>query len=157
MSRVVICDVDGPLLPSGMLLVDPDAKENCVLSPVCVAVLLDLLAAAGAELVMNTTRNVEPVALRAALRRAGVPDGVFHRDWRTEYPSYPRDEAVRRWLAGNRVTEWVALDDDPFTSDRRLVGVDYDTGLTPAHRDAALRAFGISPGLILPRIAVLSP
>lgn len=149
--RVVICDVDGPLLPSGMLLVDPDAKEKCLLSPICVAVLLDLLAEADALLVMNTTRNVEPAELRAALRRAGIPDGAFHPDWMTEYPRFPREEAVRRWLTGNGLPRWVALDDEAFTVDGGLVQVDYDSGLTPAHRDAALKALGLRPGLFVPK------
>lgn len=153
--RVVFCDVDGPLLPSGMLLVDADAKEKCLLSPICVAVLLDLLAEADALLVMNTTRNVEPADLRAALRRAGIPDDVFHPDWMTEYPRFPREEAVRRWLSGNRVAAWVALDDEVFTVDGRLIPVDYDGGLTPAHRDAALKSFGLKPSLILPKARAL--
>lgn len=119
-------------------------------SPVCVAVLLDLLDESGALLVMNTTRNVDPEELRAALVAQGIPEDAFHSDWMTEYPRFDRRESVRRWLAGNRNPEWVALDDEAFTLDGRLVQVDYDTGLTPAHRDMALKAFGIAPGLLLP-------
>jgi hypothetical protein len=152
MQKLIFLDIDGPMIPSGMSLIHPHASWKRMLSPICVAVLKEMLKKSDAYLVTNSTHNVdlngEP-SIRDVLISYGIPDEAFHRNWKTDYPDVSRDVAVKKWLAENGEYDWIALDDARFMEDTRVVYVDFDTGLTPAHYNEVAEMWGLPEIIIL--------
>lgn len=93
---------------------------------------------AKAKIVTNSAHNWEETEtgdLKADLISWGMPEELFHDKWRTMYPwpdrrplinavdipPHPRLEAINAWQKENGEADWVCFDDDPFTSDGRLI------------------------------------
>lgn len=152
--KIIFLDIDGPMIPSSMLLHDRMASFNRKFPVTTIAVLNKLCEVSGAKVVFNTTHNIpmDGVAdIEYALMEHGVKsEYLFWNDLKTEYPSLPRDEAVKSWLRRHQeVEEWVALDDARFTEDERLIWVDPDTGITLQHLFDATKILGGTPPVIL--------
>jgi len=153
-SKVVFVDIDGPMNPATMYLVNPHCSLDRKFPPTTIAVLNRLCEATGAKVVFNTTHNVDNPAVAnidEAIVAAGLhPRHINYGDHKTDYPDVDRDQAVSRWLARNpHVTEWVAIDDHKFTDDPRLVLVDPDAGVHVGHLNDAIKILGGKPFLVL--------
>lgn len=147
-KRIIFLDIDGPVIPSGMFLVDKDASANRTFSLSAIAVLRHILKVTGAKLVTNSSHNTygrKGFSLQDDLLSAGIPHDVFHDTWRTEYPNdhenggiRDRMEAIDHWINQNddgHGVDWLAFDDYRFTMDPRLILIDFDVGLTPKDLD----------------------
>lgn len=154
MSKVVFLDIDGPMIPSTMFLVDRMCSFHRVFPPTTVAVVNELCARTGAKIVFNTTHNLpldDIPDIEVALCNQGLLSEHLHpTDCHTKYPDIQRADAVKEWLARHpEVSEWVALDDVKFTTDERLIFVNSDAGLHVGHLNAAIQRLGGKPYLVL--------
>lgn len=153
-DRVVFLDIDGPMIPATMVLIDPGASWKRLFPATTVAVVNALCARTGAKIVFNTTHNIpidQAPDIEVALVNQGLDAEHLHpSDLKTSYPSLPRDIAVREWLARHaEVERWVALDDVRFTEEPNLIWVDPDAGLHVGHLNAAIEMLGGKPFLFL--------
>lgn len=153
-AKVVFLDIDGPMIPATMYLVDKMASFNRVFPSTTVAVVNELCERTGAKVVFNTTHNrpFEHVPnIDVALINHGLAEGHLHpSDRHTAYPDLPRDVAVKEWLTRHpEVTAWVALDDVRCADDEHMVLVDPDAGLHLGHLNDAIGRLGGKPVLVL--------
>lgn len=162
MNRIIFLDIDGPMIPSSMYFIDRNASWNRTISPVGVAIVNRLVEESGAKIVTNSSHNnlvIESTGadLRADLIRAGIPEASFHEDWRTKYPFVGRlteDDsnrmvAIREWMQRNGEADWIAFDDVKFTTDNRLILVDFDSGITTREFNKAADLWKLGGVLIL--------
>jgi len=153
MNRVIFLDIDGPIIPYSMFLVDRMASFNRIIPPITVAVVREICKRADAKVVFNTTHNtpfdgVDDIEI--ALVKAGLPEDYIHPDMKTRYPQIPRDQAVLEWLSRHPETEdWIAFDDVKFTEKDNLIWIDPDAGLHLTHLNKALDRWQCSQFLVL--------
>jgi hypothetical protein len=153
-DKVIFLDIDGPMIPSSMFLIDRMCSLHRRFPETTVAVLNELCKRTGAKIVFNSTHNrswESAPDIQVALVDQGLDaDHVRSSDWNTAYPDLPRDVAVKAWLhAHPEVTDWVALDDCKFTEDERLIWIDPDAGLHVGHLNNAIKLLGGKPVLVL--------
>ena len=152
-ERVIFLDIDGPMIPCAMYLIDHLCSIKRMMSPPAVAVLKELCKRTGAKVVFNTTHNSptgEAPDIEVALQMAGLPAECIHPTApKTRYPSLPRDLAVKEWLAAHPGADWIALDDVKFTDDPRLILIHPDEGLHTGHLNDALEHYGERPCVFL--------
>lgn len=153
-EKVIFLDIDGPMIPATMFLVDRMASFNRVFPVTTVAVVNELCERTGAKIVFNTTHNrpfPDVPNIDAALVRHGLCESHLHpTDRHTNYPDIARDLAVKEWLARHpEVREWVALDDVRCADDDHMILVDGDAGLHVGHLNDAIHRLGGKPVLIL--------
>lgn len=155
MYRFVFLDIDGPMIPTGMFLLERDASIKRKFSPIAVACLNHLCHEAKAKIVFNSTHNRDRLDLANDAIREGVKKGHLYNEGSfTEYPQlHNRLDAIQLWLKEHGMNEdnskWVAFDDADFKHPN-LVLIDYDEGLHPGHTDKAMRILGKgTPILIL--------
>lgn len=146
-DKVIFLDIDGPMIPATMFLINRMASWEREFPATTIAVINRLCENTGAKVVFNTTHNTSIVGVKdieEAMVDAGFKREHLHpSDLKTEYPVVPRDQAVIRWLADHpEVTHWVALDDAKFTADERLILVDPDAGLHVGHLNLAIDQLG---------------
>lgn len=153
-TKVVFLDIDGPMIPSTMFLIDRMCSFDRKFPATTIAALNELCARTGVKIVFNTTHN-NPSSGVLDIDKAIVAHGLgechLHpSDRHTLYPRLARDVAVKEWLARHpEVTDWIALDDARFTDDERLIWVDPDAGLHVGHINHAIQMMGGKPCLIL--------
>lgn len=153
MNRVVFLDIDGPIIPFSMLLVNRMASHQRIIPEITVAVIREICDRSGAKVVFNTTHNT-PISgvpdIDDAMVTAGLPRDAIHKDKMTSYPMISRGLAVKDWLHRHpEVDEWIAFDDARFTDDENLIWVDPDAGLHLGHLNLALDRWGCSQFLVL--------
>lgn len=152
-KRVVFLDIDGPMIPYSMFLVDRMASYNRVFPAITVAVVREVCKRGEALVVFNTTHNTpfDGVAdIEEAMISAGFPREMVHPDMKTKYPQLPRDQAVVEWLHRHPETDdWIAFDDVKFTQANNLIWVNPDAGLHLEHLNVALNRWGCSQFLVL--------
>jgi len=152
-NRVLFLDIDGPIIPFGMFLVDRMASANRIIPQIPVAVVREVCVRAKMKVVFNSTHNTPFVGvpnIDDAMVAAGLPRDAIHPDKMTRYPSLSRADAVRDWLHRHpEVNEWVAFDDARFTDDDNLIWVDPDAGLHLAHLNIVLERFNSPQFLVL--------
>lgn len=152
-ERILFVDVDGPLINTPCYYINHLASiEREVFNTQALGYLIELSKKADAKIVMNSTHNTFAVPretadqkpydsdLRTDMVKWGVPEELFHKDWRTTYPWPPeskfseasesrRQRAINLWIEKNGIVDWIALDDEYFTEDPRLILVDFDRGI----------------------------
>jgi hypothetical protein len=153
-TRVVILDIDGPMIPTTHVLVEDMAFWDRRFPAGTIAVMNTLCAESGARIVLNTTHNTprsDAPDIEKALVAQGLDPAHLHpSDPKTRYPDLRRAEAATDWLARHpEVTEWVAFDDAAFTQEPNLIWVDPDSGITLNHLNQALDRFGCKPIIVL--------
>ena len=152
-KRVVFLDIDGPIIPFSMFLVDRNASYGHAIPPVTVAVVRELCKRAEALVVFNTTHNITlpgDKAIEVSMVTAGLPEEMIHADMKTKYPQIARETAVREWLARHpEIEDWIAFDDERFTTRENLIWVDPDAGLHLGHLNAALKRWKCEQFLVL--------
>jgi hypothetical protein len=153
MSRIVFLDIDGPIIPYSMFLIERMCSWHRVIPAIPVAVVREICKRGDAKVVFNTTHNnaIDGVDdIEVAIVKAGLPEDMIHADMKTKYPSIPRDLAVLEWLSRHsEVTDWIALDDAKFTDKDNLIWVDPDAGLHLGHLNTALGRWGCPQFLVL--------
>lgn len=147
-------DIDGPMIPYSMFLIDLHASFKRVLSPIAVAVIHDVCVRGNALVVFNTTHNtpIDGVPdIEEVMIAAGFPREMIHPDMKTKYPSLPRGTAVLEWLSrhAGEVEDWIAFDDVRFTDADNLIWVEPDAGLHVGHLNAALNRWNCPQFLVL--------
>lgn len=152
-KRVIFLDIDGPVIPFSMFLINRMASHDRVLAPIPVAVVREICKRADAKVVFNTTHN-SPAAgvddIEVAIVKAGLPASALHSDVKTIYPQIDRDLAVGEWLNRHpEVEDWIAFDDVRFTDKDNLIWVDPDAGLHLGHMNAALDRWNCTQFLVL--------
>lgn len=153
-ERIIFLDIDGPMIPASYYLVHRDCSHKRKFPETQIALLNELCERAGAKIVFNSTHNqswdwVEDIDV--AIVRAGfMPYHIRKTDFKTRYPSLPRDLAVTEWLANhNPNADWIAIDDVRFTDDERLFWVDADTGVTLRHLNDIADHWRLKPWIVL--------
>lgn len=148
-GTVVFLDIDGPMIPGTMYLLDLSCSMRRLVPATTVAVINTVCERSGARIVLNTTHNMHRAGvweMREALIAQGVKADWFHpTDSKTNYPAkgLGRLAAVNEWLGRHpEVHDWVAFDDSKFTDDERLILVDPEAGLHLGHCNAALERLG---------------
>jgi hypothetical protein len=152
-ERVIFLDIDGPIIPYTMFLIDAMASHNRVIPPLTVSVVRELCKRSGAKVVFNSTHNRRWKGVHdidVAVAKAGLPESDLHPDMRTKYPDLDRDVAVVEWLSRHpEVRDWVAFDDCEFTEADNLIWVDPNAGLNLSHLNSALSRWGCAQFLVL--------
>lgn len=152
MNRILFVDVDGPLIPADMFVIEPNASFARSFSPVCLKILEKMCEHAGAKVVMNSTHNThlnfhnpEPTNLKQDMIDAGFPEEMFHPNWCTTFPRIAQRElAIHNWMhQQGQDFDWMAIDDENFTTDPRLVLVRYDTGIGVVEYNKVMKHFGV--------------
>jgi proteasome lid subunit RPN8/RPN11 len=151
--KIIFLDIDGPIIPNGMFLLDRNCSFGRNIPPIPVAVVAEVCRRADAKVVFNTTHNISidnVLDIEFAMIRAGLPEAMIHPDMKTKYPQLNRANAVVEWLHRHpETTDWIAFDDVKFTEKPNLIWVDPDAGLHVGHLNEALSWWGISQFLIL--------
>lgn len=149
MTRIIFLDIDGVMINTGQMLVNPDASWERKFDPIPIAIINLLCDRSGAFIVFNTTHNRpfdDVPNIDVALVQQGLKQHhIFDSDPHTLYPSIRRDDAVQEWLKRHEKEkiDWVAFDDVKFTQDERLILIDSRSGLTTQHMDEALIHWGL--------------
>ena len=152
--KIIFLDIDGPMIPATMFLIERDCSFERKFPPTTIAVLNEICKRTEAKIVFNTTHNTPfdgVPDIEVALVNQGLNKDYLHpTDLKTQYPQYPRDLAVKVWLRRHpEVTDWIALDDVRFTEEPNLIWVDPDAGLHTGHLQSAIEKLGGKPFLIL--------
>lgn len=153
MQRIIFLDIDGPMIPGSMFLKNPRCSFERDFSPVCMTVIDRLCAHTGAKIVFNTTHNTAADELVTAWAAQGDRT-LLHKRCHTAYPAQSRFHAIHGWLAVELANtgvrpQWVALDDEHIGKEKDgYILVDFDSGLTLAHYNKAMRHFGKKPLII---------
>lgn len=150
--RVIFLDIDGPMIPGTMFLIDRMCSFHRVFPATTISVINEVCKRTGAKVVLNTTHNrpfTDVPDITDAMVNHGFDRSHFHAFPKTSYPDIPRDLAVKEWLAKRGRFDWIAFDDVRFTDDERLIWIDPDCGLHLGHLNDALERFGEKPCLIL--------
>lgn len=153
-TKIIFLDIDGPMIPATMFLVDRMASYNRTFPCTTIAVMNRLCEDTGAKIVFNTTHNrpFDGVAdIEVAIVSAGLNAAHLHpSDLKTAYPDLRRASAVKAWLMRHpEVTDWIALDDANFTDEPNLIWIDPDAGLHTGHLNQALVKLGGKPCFFL--------
>lgn len=154
-NRVVFLDIDGPIIPYSMFLIDRNCSFGRNIPPIPVAVVNEVCRRAGAKVVFNTTHNTALDGvddIEVAMVKAGLLQEYIHPDMKTKYPSISRDMAVIEWLNRHPETsdkEWIAFDDVRFTKNPNLILVDPDGGLHLGHLNAACNRWNCPQFLVM--------
>jgi HAD domain in Swiss Army Knife RNA repair proteins len=107
-NRIIFLDIDGPIIPNSMFLIDRSCSFKRIIPPIPVAVVKEVCRRTEAKVVFNTTHNtpINNVAdIEVALIHAGLPAEYIHADMKTKYPTLRRDDAVNEWLHRHPETE----------------------------------------------------
>lgn len=164
-DRVIFLDIDGPMIPSHQVLAHPRASWSRIFPDTTVAVLKYLCNKSGAQVVFNTYHNLEnhPLlqknvpSVDVALADAGFGRDHYHEYFKTVFPqdngayfskAPSRMDAIQEWLNTHGPADWVCFDDECFTTDKRLILIDYDVGLTIPHARKALGLFGVESHVV---------
>jgi len=132
LDRIIFLDIDGPMVPAGMFLIDKKCSFDRMFSPISVAVVNHLCKTSGAKIVMNTTHNINGGTMLSDVVREGVKVEYLHETApMTQYPQCSRYRAIQMWQSDNEIVDWIAIDDAPFTEDDRLYLIDFDIGIHP--------------------------
>jgi hypothetical protein len=159
--KIIFLDIDGPMIPAGMYLLDENPSYKRVMSPIAVACINHLCAKAKAKVVVNSAHNYMNTIgtdenIKLALIRNGVKEEYFHDDWRTEMHreitgsgqyNCSRQYGPILWQAKNGDANWVGFDDFQYTTSSRLVFINFDEGIHPGHINKALEIWGIDTGI----------
>ena len=153
-EKVIFLDIDGPMIPATMFLIDRMCSFNRVFPATTIAVINRLCEQTGAKVVFNTTHNRPfpdvPDIAQAIVLHGLDQDHLHPTDMHTRYPDLPRDVAIKEWLARHDdVEDWCAIDDCLCADDEHMVLVDPDAGVHVGHLNAASRILGGKPVLIL--------
>jgi hypothetical protein len=154
MQRILFLDVDGPLIPSGMYAINLRASWERLCSPICIAIVNQICEDSGCKIVLNSTHSRDGAKAIEDLEREGLRH--FHDSVpTTRYPSKGHSSnarwyAVQKWIekSGEEIN-WIAIDDDPFTQNKRLIVVDFDIGITWKEYTKAAEIWGFKKKLIL--------
>jgi hypothetical protein len=153
MQRILFLDVDGPLIPSGMYVINRRASWERMCSPICVAIVNELCRKADAKIVFNSTHNRDGSRALADLAREGLDVDFFHEDAMTGYfqdlSVGTRMGAIEDWMEKNGEADWIAFDDSNFTDNERLILIPFEVGITPHHYHLASEIWKIEPIIVL--------
>lgn len=150
-KRIVFLDIDGPMIPSGMFLIEKQCSFDRMFSRIPVAVINHLCEESGAQIVMNTTHNLHGGTMLSDVVREGIKEKYLHPTApMTTYPQNNRWWAIQMWVQDNGpIDQWVAIDDAPFTKDERLILIDFNQGLHPGHYNVIADMWGLTKVFIL--------
>lgn len=152
-ERVIFLDIDGPVIPYTMFLLDKMCSWHRVIPTHTVAVVKEACERGNAKVVFNTTHNRSwegAPHIEEAVIAAGLPREMVHPDMKTKYPDIARGDAVLEWLHRHpEVTDWIAFDDVKFTEADNLIWIDPDAGLHLGHLNAALDRWKCASFLVL--------
>ena len=158
MQKIIFLDIDGPVIPTPMYFIDNMCSfDRSVVSTIAIGWLRHLVRLSDAKIVCNSAHNYISTGtsrsdtierdLKQDLIRHGIPRDSFHENWRTKFPNPTvikmsdhrsnRIIAIEEWIRENGETDWVGFDDEPYTTDSRLVHIDFDVGID---RDAFVKA-----------------
>ena len=154
MSKIIFLDIDGPMIPATMFLIDRMCSFKRLFPETTVAAINRLCSDSEAKIVFNTTHNrpfKDVPNIDDALVNHGLdPDHLHPTDRHTKYPDISRDLAVKEWLARHpEVEAWVAIDDVECAEKPNMILVDPDAGLHVGHLNQASMVLGGKPCLIL--------
>lgn len=162
MERVIILDVDGPMIPGRQYETKLGIKRRNKrgemigyrFDPFSVHLVTHLARTANAAIVWNTMHNQRGLsAITEDARASGLDETLFHETcpqtcypaplepWKMSQgiiPGMTRISAITTWLTMHpKVTHWVALDDE-LIKHKNAILVDFEGGLTSGHIDRAM-------------------
>lgn len=142
-------DIDGPVID---LMTFDSSPHVSYLRSGCntnaVRNIVELCQEFGLKIVTNSMHNYYDIgdsSLKEDLITWGIPENLFHDEWRTIFPvvDYTRVNspirgagrmyAIEQWLLANPGYEWICFDDRKFTDDPRLIHIDRDYGVDAGH------------------------
>jgi hypothetical protein len=148
--NIIFLDIDGPMIPSAMFLIDQNASYGRKFSPICIAVANEMCRVSNANIVFNTTHNRDADELREAIYTQGLNPGYVHSDSHTRYPNVGRGLAIKEWLANHpEVERWVAIDDVKCADGDNMILVDPDVGIHVGTLYQVCNVFGGTPPVYL--------
>ena len=115
-----------------------------------VVLLNEICIVSGAKVVFNTTHSIllkNVPNIEHAIVTSGLdPNHLHPTDPKTRYPEIiDRRAAVEEWLNRHPETSmWIALDDEPFTTEHNLVLINGRRGLQHKHFLPAIRLLGLT-------------
>lgn len=159
--KIVFLDMDGPVITTPHFMINSMCSmHRTVMSTNAIGWLNALCRDADAKLVTNSMHNFHDSPngdLRSDLIRHGLHAPFIHDVWRTSFPgtqklsgtTLSRMAAIEEWLETHGPADWVAFDDEFFTSDPRLVHIKNSDGILSEHYEKAMAILDVSkPGII---------
>lgn len=142
-QKIIFLDIDGPIIPQSLFFLDKDVSQlRSFMDTNALGYVVALAKGVDAKIVTNSQHNQHEVSgqdLKADLIDWGVPEKLFHEDWRTDFHHYPFQNRGRRtyleqWLTEHDYSidsdDWICFDDIDFTSRKNLILIDDRCGIT---------------------------
>ena len=158
MDKIVFLDIDGPVIPGRVHNTALCSELRSRFAKDSIEYLNILCEQTGAQIVTNSMQNyLSPQGrdLRTDLIKWGLNSIHFHTDWRTIFPrvNYLANPSPQRgwgrwlgildWMEHNGEVDWICFDDRNWTSDPRLILIDFETGITDFDLETALDHFSV--------------
>lgn len=120
MSKVLILDIDGPMIPVRAFFLPNQTRPASMFDPCATGMLLKLLQESGAKIVISSTwGRFGKARCEELLAKNGIDPAHLHEDWVTPRKmSSARYHEIQWWLdAHPEVTHYVAVDDEDLPVD----------------------------------------
>ncbi len=121
MSKIIMLDIDGPMIPIRAYWLPNQTKPLVTMfDPVAVSLLNKLIEESGAYIVISSTwRNQGYDEIVATLTKNGIDPLYLHEDWATPQKlTSRRIHEIKWWLEDHpEVTHYVAIDDESLNID----------------------------------------
>lgn len=162
MQKIIFLDIDGPIINTPCYYLDPMASmERSIMNTQALGYVARIARLADALIVTNSTHNTADCNgkdLKQDLVKWGIKEELFHMSWHTNYPfpdvsiydpnevvlQHRRLLAINQWMKTNGQVDWICFDDCDFTTDPRLILVDFETGVDYSAYKAALKFWNIN-------------
>lgn len=172
MQRIIFLDIDGPVIPAPIYYLDGNVLFNrSFMSTTALGYISRLATLGKALIVTNSAHNwfntgegspdYIPVRnLKQDLIRHGLKENQFHDIWRTEFPN-PRNRkfsesdpsgrmlAINNWIEDNGPADWIGFDDEKYTSNKRLIHIDFELGIDYKAFVKACKVWDIDPNSLI--------
>lgn len=151
-SKVIILDIDGPMIPTRAHSLPTQTKLFSVFDPCAVSLLNNLIIATGAQIVISSTWASQGLhnCIDLLHKNNVIPQSI-HNDWRTPRKlSSTRTQEIGWWLQEHHeVTHYVAFDDEQLDAKALpgFVQCDMDEGLSYKNYIEAKILLGIATDL----------
>lgn len=157
MQKIIFLDIDGPVIPGRLCTHNSMPELRLIFAKDSIQLLNELCDSTGARIVTNSMHNYLDImnrSLKQDLITWGLEESNFHKDSRTCFPkvNYAANPSTVRgwgrwlgildWQQRNGEADWICFDDRVFTTDPRLVEIEFEDGITNQSVQRAMSVFG---------------
>ena len=151
---VLFLDIDGPVIDLHTYNNNPEISHFRISgNQTAIANIVKLCTDYDLKIVTNSMHNYYNVYdsdLKEDLTHWGIPENLFHTEWRTVFPNVDykkvksqvrgigRLYAINEWLSSHAGYDWICFDDRKFTDDPRLIHIQRNSGVDDGYHAQAV-------------------